>query len=61
MKEKLHKVNSVTKIVFSILVGIEIDRGELGVISESIEDFFPDLKDWQSEITVENLRWSHPL
>lgn len=44
MKEKLHKVNSVTKRMFSILVGIEIDRGELGGISQSIEDFIPILK-----------------
>ncbi|MFJ5714033.1 serine hydrolase domain-containing protein [Neobacillus sp. NPDC093127] len=55
MKDKQHKVNSVTKSVLSILVGIAIDRGELAGIGQSIAEFCPNLDDWQKNITIENL------
>ena len=55
MKDKQHKVNSVTKSVLSILVGIAIDRGVLKGVHQPIADFFPNLTDWQKQLTLEHL------
>ncbi|MGG3562418.1 serine hydrolase [Neobacillus rhizosphaerae] len=55
MKDKQHKLNSVTKSVLSILVGIAIDRGDLKGVQQSIADFFPNLTDWQKQLTIEHL------
>ncbi|WP_413306870.1 serine hydrolase [Bacillus sp. 1P10SD] len=55
MKDKQHKVNSVTKSVLSILVGIAIDRGDLEGVHQPISDFFPNLTDLQNQLTIEHL------
>ncbi|WML58987.1 serine hydrolase [Neobacillus sp. PS2-9] len=55
MKDKQHKVNSVTKSVLSILVGIAIDRGDIKGVHQPIADFFPNLTDWQKQLTLEHL------
>ncbi|MDR6121537.1 CubicO group peptidase (beta-lactamase class C family) [Bacillus sp. SLBN-46] len=55
MKDKQHKVNSVTKSVLSILVGIAIDRGDLEGVHQPIADFFSNLTDWQKQLTLEHL------
>jgi CubicO group peptidase (beta-lactamase class C family) len=55
MKDKQHKVNSVTKSVLAILIGIAIDRGELEGVHQPIADFFPDLTDGQKQLTLEHL------
>lgn len=55
MKDKQHKVNSVTKSVLSILVGIAIDCGDLEGVHQPIADFFPNLTDWQKQLTIEHL------
>ncbi|MBS4195060.1 serine hydrolase domain-containing protein [Lederbergia citri] len=55
MKEKLFKVNSVTKSILSILVGIAIDEGLIENIHTPIHTFFPTLEDEKKKITVEHL------
>ncbi|TFE24859.1 serine hydrolase domain-containing protein [Cohnella luojiensis] len=55
-KDKLHKINSVTKSVLSLLIGIAIDRGELENIEASISDYFPDVKQTlKQDVTIEHL------
>ena len=55
MKEKLHKVNSVTKSVLSILIGIAIDQGKLAGVEQKISDFFPNIEESKRDITIEHL------
>lgn len=60
MKEKLHKINSVTKSVISILIGIAIDKGFLKGVTQPISDFFPDMKEEKKGITIEHLLTMSP-
>jgi CubicO group peptidase (beta-lactamase class C family) len=58
--EKLHKLNSCTKSVMSILIGIAIDKGYLESINIPVEHFFPKIFENQSdkrknEITIDHL------
>jgi CubicO group peptidase (beta-lactamase class C family) len=55
LKEKVHKVNSVTKSVMSILIGIAIDKGYINGVSQSISDFFPNMEESKRRITIEHL------
>lgn len=55
MKEKLHKVNSVTKSVVSILIGIAIEQGKISGLNQPISDFFPNVEDSKRNITIEHL------
>lgn len=53
-------VNSITKSVTSLLIGIAIDKGHLKGIDEPIEPFFPEYKESfdspdKSSITIEHL------
>jgi CubicO group peptidase (beta-lactamase class C family) len=54
-KQKLHKVNSVTKSVLSILIGIAIDQGKIKSVKQPIADFFECLEESKKAITVEHL------
>jgi CubicO group peptidase (beta-lactamase class C family) len=54
-KQKLHKVNSVTKSVLSILIGIAIDQGKINCVKQPIADFFECLEESKKAITVEHL------
>jgi CubicO group peptidase (beta-lactamase class C family) len=60
METKLHKINSVTKSILSILVGIAIDRKELENIHLPITEFFPILAKNHPEITIEHLLTMSP-
>lgn len=57
MKEKQHKIYSVTKSVLSILVGIAIDKGYIPHINTSIATYFPNIKNGSAdkEITIKHL------
>jgi CubicO group peptidase (beta-lactamase class C family) len=55
LKEKLHKVNSVTKSVISILTGIAIDKGYIKGVAQPISDFLPDMEEEKKRITIEHL------
>ena len=54
-KQKLHKVNSVTKSVLSILIGIAIDQGKFKSVKQPISDFFECIEESKKAITVEHL------
>lgn len=55
MKNKLHKINSVTKSIVSILVGIAIDEGLIHDLHTPIVNYFPQLEGDKKKITVEHL------
>lgn len=52
---ELHMVNSVTKSILSILVGIAIDRGEIAHVNESVAHYFPHLRGAHRELTLRHL------
>ena len=59
-REKLHRLYSVTKSVTSALIGIAIDRGQIGGVDETVVSFFPEYVDegWdhaKDAITLEHL------
>ncbi|MGX6446335.1 serine hydrolase domain-containing protein [Neobacillus sp. K501] len=60
METKLHKINSVTKSILSLLVGIAIDRNEIESIHMPIQSFFPTLAQNHPEITIEHLLTMSP-
>lgn len=41
-RDRLHRLNSVTKTVTSALVGIAIDQGKIDGVNEYMLDFFPE-------------------
>ncbi|WP_239614456.1 serine hydrolase domain-containing protein [Cohnella mopanensis] len=55
-KDKLHKINSITKSVTNLLVGIAIERGEIPGIDVPISEYFPDaIIEEKHSVTIENL------
>ncbi|MBO9599912.1 MAG: serine hydrolase [Cohnella sp.] len=53
---KLHKINSVTKSVVSLLIGIAIERGEIPGIRQPIADYFPEARNSdKADVTIEHL------
>ena len=57
MKEKQHKIYSVTKSVLSALIGIAIDKGHIENVNTPISKFFPEFnKDKEHQkITIKHL------
>jgi len=54
--DKLHRINSITKSVLSLLVGIALDRGEFPGLNTPIADFFPEARHTdKQDVTVEHL------
>jgi CubicO group peptidase (beta-lactamase class C family) len=60
MEHKLHKINSVTKSILSILVGIALDRKELNSVQIKVSNFFPNLAQNHPETTIEHLLTMSP-
>jgi CubicO group peptidase (beta-lactamase class C family) len=58
--DTLHDMKSVSKSVASLALGIAIDRGLIGSVSEPIFSFFPELSDLRSR-EKERLQLSHVL
>jgi CubicO group peptidase (beta-lactamase class C family) len=58
-RETVHHLQSVTKSITSLLIGIAIDQGLIGGVEEKLFDFFPEyahLSDEEkAEITLEHL------
>ncbi|WP_052476345.1 serine hydrolase domain-containing protein [Cohnella kolymensis] len=53
---ELHKMNSITKSVLSLLIGIAMDRGELGTVHTSIAEFLPGARKYAKDsLTLEHL------
>lgn len=56
MKEKQHKIYSVTKSILSALIGIAIDKGYIENVHAPISQYFPEFnKDKEKKITIEHL------
>ena len=56
MKEKKHKIYSVTKSILSALIGIAIDKGYIENVNTPITNYFPEFKDTGlQEITIKHL------
>jgi len=57
MKEKQHKIYSVTKSILSALIGIAIDKGYIENVNTPIINYFPEFnKDKENErITIKHL------
>ncbi|PEL06705.1 serine hydrolase [Bacillus sp. AFS017336] len=51
---KLFKVNSVTKSVLSMLIGIAIDKGFIESVKTPISEFFPNIEPNKKELTIEH-------
>lgn len=57
---ELHKVNSVTKSVLSLLVGIAVDEGRIGPLDAPISDYLPRVPEDKASIAVEHLLTMSP-
>ncbi|KAA0549005.1 serine hydrolase [Bacillus sp. BGMRC 2118] len=60
MQDRLHKINSVTKSVLSILVGIAIDRKEIASVHELVYPYFPEINTIGEELTIQHLLTMSP-
>ncbi len=54
-------VFSVTKSVFSLLIGIAVDQGKIGSIDQPVLDFFPDYPVSAGEKTIQQVTIRHLL
>lgn len=54
-ESKLFKINSVTKSVLSMLMGIAIDKGFIESVDVSISKFFPTIETKKRNITIDHL------
>lgn len=54
-ESKLFKINSVTKSILSILIGIAIDKGMIESVHTPISVFFPSIDQSKKNITIEQL------
>ncbi len=52
---------SVTKSVFSLLIGIAVDLGKIGSIDQRVLDFFPEYRIPAGERTIQNITIKHLL
>ncbi|MEF3353913.1 serine hydrolase [Paenibacillus sp. GYB006] len=55
MKDKQHKVNSITKSVMSALFGIAIQQGYIENENVPISNYFPNIDDTKKRITIKHL------
>ncbi len=54
-------VMSVTKSVFALLIGIAIDRGEIGSVDDKVLSYFPDYQVKRGEKTIYDVTIRHLL
>lgn len=59
-KDAVH-IFSVTKSVFSTLIGIAIEKGYIKGVEEKVLDFFPDYTIPEGETTIQNITIRHLL
>ncbi|WP_152446011.1 serine hydrolase [Bacillus sp. THAF10] len=53
--DSIYSVNSVTKSVLSILIGMAIHNGHMEGANQPIEDFIPEIKDMENYETLKTL------
>ena len=54
-------IMSATKSIFSLLIGIALDKGEIGSIDDKVLDYFPDYKVKRGEKTIYEVTIKHLL
>ncbi len=59
--ENAAHVYSVTKSVFSALIGIAIEKGLIRSVEQKVLDFFPDYEILQNEKTIQHITIKHLL
>ncbi|XID94711.1 serine hydrolase domain-containing protein [Paenibacillaceae bacterium WGS1546] len=56
VRDKLHKVNSITKSVLSLTIGIALERGDFPALATPIGDFFPEARTGdKANVAIEHL------
>lgn len=60
-KDKLHKINSCTKSIISILIGIALDKKYLQSLDEPLHNYFPNILNVQSDKRKMSLTIRHIL
>ncbi|WP_172971120.1 serine hydrolase [Bacillus sp. THAF10] len=59
--DSIYRVNSVTKSVVSILIGMAIHKGHIEHVEQPIEDFIPEIKEMENYETLKTLTIKHLL
>lgn len=54
-------IESVTKSIFSLLIGISIDKGYVNSLEDNVLDYFPDYRLKRGEKTLQNIKLRHLL
>ena len=54
-------IMSATKSIMSILIGIAIDKGQIGSVDDKVLDYFPDYKLKRGEKTIQQVTIKHLL
>ena len=54
-------IMSATKSIMALLIGIALDKGQIGSIDDKILDYFPDYKVKRGEKTIQNVTIRHLL
>lgn len=54
-------IMSATKSIIALLIGIAIDKGQIGSVEDKVLDYFPDYKIKRGEKTIQNVTIKHLL
>ncbi|MBQ7094683.1 MAG: serine hydrolase [Clostridia bacterium] len=60
-KEDCTHIMSATKSIVALLVGIAIDKGQIGGVNDKVLDYFPDYKTKRGEKTIFDVTIKHLL
>ena len=60
-KEDCTHIMSATKSIMALLVGIAIDKGQIGSVNDKVLDYFPDYKTKRGEKTIFDVTIKHLL
>ena len=60
-KDDCTHIMSATKSIMSLLIGIAIDKGQIGSVDDKILDYFPDYKIKRGEKTIYEITIKHLL
>ena len=60
-KEDCTHIMSATKSIMALLIGIAVDKGQIGSIDDKVLDYFPDYKTKRGEKTIFDVTIKHLL
>ena len=60
-KDDCTHIMSATKSVMSLLIGIAVDKGQIGSVDDKVLDYFPDYKVKRGEKTIQEVTIKHLL